>query len=56
MLKALVRKNGLRKTARELGIDPAALHRNMNSDMRISTANKILDHFGYDLKTVKKRR
>jgi len=54
-LRKLVSKNGLRKTARELGVDAAALYRNMNSDMRISTAKRILDRFGYDLRIVKKR-
>ena len=55
-LRKLVSKNGLRKTARELGVDAAALYRNMNSDMRISTAKRNLDRFGYDLRIVKKRR
>ena len=56
ILSTLVSKNGLRKTARELGIDAAALYRNINSDMRVSTAKKILDLFGYDLRIVKRRR
>jgi len=54
-MNRLLSKNGLRKTARELGVVAAALYRNMNSDMRISTAKRILDRFGYDLRIVKKR-
>jgi len=53
-LRKLVSKNGLRKTACELGVVAAALYRNMNSDKRISTAKRILDRFGYDLRIVKK--
>jgi hypothetical protein len=55
MLRRLVNEKGLRQTARELGIDSGALYRSINSDLRIGTAQKILDFFGYDLKIVKRK-
>lgn len=56
ILKELVRAKGLRKTARELGIDPAALYRNLQRDLRVGTATRILDALGYDLRIVKKQK
>ena len=56
ILKELVGQNGLRKTARELGIDPAALYRNLNSDLRVGTARKILNLLGYDLGVIRRRK
>ena len=54
-LKALVNKKGLRKVARELGIDHASLYRSLKSDLRLSTIQAILKLFGYDLKIVKRK-
>lgn len=54
-LKELVKKRGLRKVASELGIDHGQLHRSMNSDLRVSTLQAILNLFGYDLKIVKRK-
>jgi DNA-binding phage protein len=54
-LKGLVKKKGLRNVARELGIDHASLYRSMNSDLRLSTIQAILNLFEYDLKIVKRR-
>ena len=54
ILKELVKKNGLRQTARELGIDSGALFRSIHSDLRLSTAQLILNRFGFELKIVRK--
>ena len=54
-LRKLVTEKGLRKTARELDIDSGSLFRSINSDLRVSTAQMILNQFGYDLKIVKRK-
>lgn len=54
-LKRLVNEKGLRESARELGIDSGCLFRSINSDLRIGTAQKILNLFGYDLKIVRRK-
>jgi DNA-binding phage protein len=54
-LKELVNKRGLRKVARELEIDHASLYRSLNSDLRLSTIQTVLNLFGYDLKIVKRK-
>ena len=54
-LKELIKKKGLRRTARELDIDSGALYRSIHSDLRLSTAQAILNLFGYDLKIVKRK-
>jgi len=54
-LKELIRKRGLRKVANELGIDHGQLYRSINSDLRLSTLQTILNLFGYDLKIVKRK-
>ena len=41
--------------ARDLGIDHASLYRSLNSDLRLSTVQAILNHFGYDLKIVQRK-
>jgi DNA-binding phage protein len=55
MLKGLVKGRGLRKVAHELGIDHGQLYRSINSDLRLSTLQTILNLFGYDLKVVKRK-
>ena len=55
MLRTLVNEKGLRKVARELGIDHASLYRSLNSDLRLSTIQAIADLFGYDLELVKRK-
>jgi DNA-binding phage protein len=55
LLRELVNKRGLRKVARELDIDHASLYRSLNSDLRLSTIQAILNLFGYDLKIVKRK-
>ena len=55
LLRTLVNEKGLRKVARELGIDHASLYRSLNSDLRLSTIQAIADLFGYDLELVKRK-
>ena len=55
VLKGLIKKNGSRRTARELGIDSVALYRCIRSGLRLSTIQAIPNLFGYDLKIVKKK-
>jgi len=54
-LRKLVTEKGLRKSARELDIDSGSLFRSINSDLRVSTAQMILNLFGYELKIVKRK-
>ena len=54
-LKKMVNQQGLRKVARKLGIDHASLYRSVNSDLRIGTAQRILNLLGCDLKIVKRK-
>ena len=53
-LQGLIKKKGLRRTARELGIDSGALYRSIHSDLRLSTMQAILNLFGYEVKIVKR--
>jgi len=55
LLRELVKKRGLRKVARELGVDHASLYRSLNSDLRLSTIQAIADLLGYELKLVKRK-
>ena len=54
-LKELVGKRGLRKVASGMDIDHGQLYRSINSDLRVSTLQDILNFLGYDLKIVKRR-
>ncbi len=51
----LVRARGIRATARDLGLNPGGLYRMINGDLRMSTAERILDLLGYELRIVRKR-
>ena len=53
-LKELIKDRGLRKVARELGVDHASLYRSLGSDLRWSRIKGILDLLGYDFEIVKK--
>lgn len=53
-LKELIMQEGLRKVARQLGIDHASLYRSLDSDLRWSRIKSILDLLGYDFKIAKK--
>jgi DNA-binding phage protein len=57
-LRELVKKNGLRRVARDLGIDHASLFRSLmdGSNLKLERVKRLLDYFGYEIKIVKKRR
>ncbi len=57
VLRELVKKEGLRKVARTLGIDSGSLYRSMmdGSNVRLNRVETILDYFGYDLKISKRK-
>ncbi|MGA2464671.1 MAG: hypothetical protein ABSH06_10010 [Thermodesulfobacteriota bacterium] len=54
-VKEMVYKRGLRKVARELGIDHSSLYRSVNFGFRVSTMQAILDLLGCELKIVKRK-
>ena len=51
LLRELVKGKGLRKTARDLGIDQASLFRSLQngSNLKLNRIETLLDYFGYDL-------
>ena len=57
VLRELVKKEGLRKVARTLGIDSGSLYRSMmdGSNVGLNRIEAILDYFGYDLKISKRK-
>ena len=57
ILRELVKKEGLRKVARRLGIDSGSLYRSMmdGSNVGLNRIEVILDYFGYELKISKKK-
>ncbi len=57
VLRELVRKEGLRKVARGLGIDSGSLYRSMmdGSNVGLNRIEAILDYFGYELKISKRK-
>ena len=57
VLRGLVKKEGLRKVARALGIDSGSLYRSMmdGSNVGLNRIEAILDYFGYDLKISKRK-
>ena len=56
-LRQLVKANGLRKTAQDLGIDHGSLWRSLKdgSNLRLNTLQAISGYFGYELKLVKRK-
>ena len=56
-LRDLVKVNGLRKTARDLGLDPGNLFRSLmdGSNLKLNTIQAIGNYFGYELKLVKRK-
>ncbi len=50
-LRDLVKTNGLRKTARDLGINHGNLYRSLmdGSNLGLNRIEAILDYFGYEL-------
>jgi len=57
ILREFVKERGLRKTARDLGIDSGSLFRSLldGSNLKLSRIEQLLDYFGYDLKLVKRK-
>jgi DNA-binding phage protein len=57
MLRDLVKERGLRKTARDLGIDSGSLFRSLQdgSNLKLGRIEQLLDYFGYELKIVKRK-
>ena len=57
VLRELVKKEGLRKVARTLGIDSGSLYRSMmdGSNVGLSRIEAILDYFGYELRISKRK-
>ena len=53
-IKQMVKAVGIRQTARNIGIDPGGLYRTINGDLRMDTAETILNALGYQLKIVRK--
>ena len=58
VLRDLVKKGGLRKTARGLGVDPGNLYRSLmdGSNLKLNRIEAILDLFGYELKISKRKK
>ncbi len=57
ILRELVKERGLRRTARDLGIDSGSLFRSIQdgSNLRLGRIEQLLDYFGYDVKVVKRK-
>jgi DNA-binding phage protein len=56
-LRELVKKKGLRQTARELGINSGSLYRSImdDSNVGLNRIEAILNLFGYELKISKRK-
>ena len=56
-LRELVKRKGLRQTARELGINSGSLYRSImnGSNVGLNRIEAILNLFGYELKISKRR-
>ena len=56
-LRELVKKKGLRETARQLGIDSGSLYRSIQdgSNVGLDRVRAILNLFGYELKISKRK-
>ena len=57
MLREFVRKGGLRKVARDLGIDHASLYKSIQdgSNVGLDRVEAILNLFGLELKAVRRK-
>jgi len=57
VLRELVKKRGLRQTARDLGVDSGNLYRSLmdGSNLKLNRIEAILDLFGYELKISKRK-
>lgn len=54
-LRTLVMERGLKKTALDLGIDPASLHRSLKngSNIKLERVKKLLNYLGYEIRIIK---
>ena len=54
MLRELVMAKGLRRTAHDLDINPASLHRSLKdgSNIKLERVKKLLDYLGYEVRIV----
>jgi hypothetical protein len=57
VLRELVKKRGLRQTARDLGVDSGNLYRSLmdGSNLKLNRIEAILELFGYELKISKRK-
>jgi DNA-binding phage protein len=57
VLRELIKKEGLRKVARKLGIDSGSLYRSLmdRSNVGLNRIEAILGYFGYELKISKRK-
>jgi len=57
VLRELVKKGGLRKVARNLGIDHSSLYKSIQdgSNIGLNRIEEILNLFGYELKLSKRK-
>jgi len=57
VLRELVKKRGLRQTARDLGVDSGNLYRSLmdGSNLKLNRIEAILGLFGYELKISKRK-
>jgi DNA-binding phage protein len=57
VLRELIKKEGLRRVARRLGIDSGSLYRSMmdGSNVGLNRIEAILDYFGFELKISKRK-
>ena len=57
VLRELVKKEGLRKVARRLGIDSGSLYRSLmdGSNVGLNRIEAILDYFGFEFKISKRK-
>jgi len=57
ILRGLVKERGLRKTARDLGVDSGSLCRSLKdgSNLKLGRIEQLLDYFGYELKLIKRK-
>jgi DNA-binding phage protein len=57
-LREIVKENGLRKTAHDLGIDHASLYRSLRdgSSIKLERIKRLLNYLGYEIRFVKLRK
>ncbi len=58
VLRELVKKEGLRKVARKLDIDPSSLYRSImdGSNVGLNRIEAILNYLGYEIRIVRPKK